>query len=88
MRVLTPASRRRWWLGLHPLVRLGWLSVMGKGPADVRIGAALLAAGLALQRRKQHKKVLLYRHTMRPGESMRIRVSRGGRVVAERTIDG
>jgi hypothetical protein len=79
---------RWWWRGSHPLVRVGWAVLTKRGVGDPRIGAGLIAVGYLLRRRSKRSRVLLYRATMSPGESMRIRVSRGDRVIADRTIEG
>ena len=75
-----------WWTQFHPLVRIGWNVMRGSSPGDSRVGAALVAAGMLLGRQNR-RRVLLYRHTMEPGESIRIRVLRGETVVADRAIE-
>jgi hypothetical protein len=80
--------RRLWWRKFNPVLRLGWVTLLGKGPDDARIGVALIAVGWVLQQLKRPSPVLVYRYEATPGESVRIRVLRGDRVLADRTIEG
>lgn len=53
------------------------------------MGVGLIAVGYLLQQRaKRGQRQVLYRATLQPGESIRIRVARGHRPIADRIIEG
>ncbi|RPI24673.1 MAG: hypothetical protein EHM57_02470 [Actinobacteria bacterium] len=70
-----------------PLVRLGWLTLLALASPNFKVGAALVTARQVMQRRGGPPPVLLYRYDASPGETMRIKVIQGDRVLSDRVIE-
>ena len=73
-----------------PLIRVGWHNVRAgvstRSSVQAGAGAAMMALGYFNKRRRQ--RTLLYRGAMPLGQSMRVRVRRGGKVIDDFTVTG
>lgn len=87
MRRLKPLSVLRYW-GEHrfsPLEEAGYETTRGSVTRTEKIlGLSMIAIGFYLRRHKKHSK--LYSYTATPGETVRIKVSRGSQPLADATI--
>lgn len=88
MKPLSVAISRLFWNRYHFLVRFGWQQVRGAGALPMTAGWAALLFGYVLTRRGRAVNRRVYRYSLEPGESVRIRMTRGDRVLADRTITG
>lgn len=70
----------------HPLERLGYAtSRSSRSITQTVIGVSMMGVGYYMRHAK--KRTLLYRHTAQPGESVRIKVIRGTRTIADTIVD-
>lgn len=81
--------RRWWWSHFHPLARFGWMTATAgrsRSATQTVVGIGLVGAGLILKRSGRRK--VLYRGTIKPGTSTKIRVYRGRNVIHDGSIGG
>lgn len=88
MKPLGALISRLFWNRYHFLVRFGWQQVRGHGALPITAGWGVLLFGYVLTRRGRAVNKRVYRYALDPGESVRIRMTRGNRVLADRTITG
>ena len=74
-----------WEHRFHPLEEAGYETTRGSVTRTEKIiGLSMIAIGFYLRRHKKHSK--LYSYTAKPGETVRIKVSRGSQSLADATI--
>lgn len=88
MKLLTALIARAFWRRYHYLVRFGWQQVRGGGALPMSAGWGVLVFGYLLTRRGRVANQRVYRYSLATGESVRIRMTQGNRVLADRTITG
>ena len=70
----------------HPLERLGYsTSTSSRTNTQTVIGLSMIGVGYYL--RKAKVRTVLYRHTAKPGTSVRIKVIRGATTLADTTVE-
>ena len=81
-RIIKRKIRRRF----HPLERLGYrASTSSRGSVQTIVGLSMMGVGYYL--RTSSVKTVLYRHAAQPGESVRIKVIKGTRTLADATVE-
>jgi hypothetical protein len=69
-----------------PLERAGYAtSTSSRTTTQTIVGLSMMGVGYYLRQSKG--RTVLYRHTARPGESVRIKVVQGTRILADTTVD-
>ena len=70
----------------HPLERLGFAaSTSSRSKTQTVVGLSMMGVGYYLRASKT--RTVLYRHAAQPGESVRIKVIRGTRTLADATVE-
>jgi hypothetical protein len=81
--------RLAWWRKFHPLVRVGWYVASAgstRPSGQTAVGVGMMAAGLMIRRSQKSRNRLIYKQTVSPGETTRIRVYRGTSAPSEVTV--
>ncbi len=79
--VFVDAWKRRF----HPLERAGYATSRGASTrTQTIIGLSMLGIGFYIRRRRKHSKI--YGYTVKPGKTVRIKVTHGPKTLTDATI--
>ncbi|MEN8040824.1 MAG: hypothetical protein ABFR95_04915 [Actinomycetota bacterium] len=88
-RPLKQIYRRWWYRRFHPMTRIGWaMATSGKSRTTTMTLAGLGLAAAGLFARPKGQRNVLYRGTIEPGSTTRIRVLSNDTVIHDATYEG